>query len=84
MNKGKYIFDNVSKKFYDINTGEMASKNIQEYLQNPDIINAIDKGLTKYLGVGGTKWKKQSFRQSAIPFSKNYYCSKYIITMKWF
>ena len=55
MNKGKYIFDNVSKKFYDINTGEIASKNIQEYLQNPDIINAIDKGLTKYLGVGGIK-----------------------------
>mgnify|MGYP004671625887 CR=1 FL=1 len=55
VNKGKYIFDNVSKKFYDINTGEVASKNIQEYLQNPDIINAIDKGLTKYLGVGGIK-----------------------------
>ena len=54
-NKGKYIFDNVSKKFYDVSTGEIASKNIQEYLQNPDIINAIDKGLTKYLGVSGIK-----------------------------
>lgn len=54
-NKGKYIFDNVSKKFYAVSTGEIASKNIQEYLQNPDIINAIDKGLTKYLGVSGVK-----------------------------
>lgn len=54
-NKGKYIFDNVSRQFYDASTGEVASKNIQKYLENPDILSAIDKGLTKYLGVSGIK-----------------------------
>ncbi len=54
-NKGKYIFDNVSRQFYDTSTGEVASKNIQKYLENPDILSAIDKGLTKYLGVSGIK-----------------------------
>ncbi len=49
----KYIFDNVSKQFYDDATGELAPPRIQNLLHDSNIKNAINKALTQYLNVEG-------------------------------
>src|SRR3989339_1286243 len=46
----KYIFDNVTKNFFDVKTGNLAPKNIQELMQNTKFMQKLNDGLTKYLG----------------------------------
>ena len=53
IGEDKYIFNNIDKKFYCDGTSNLAPSKIQEYLSDPNIKKAVDKGLTKYLNFWG-------------------------------
>ena len=47
----KYIFDNISKQFFNPDTGKLAPKSVQKLMEDPQIAKAVMKGVEKYLGL---------------------------------
>ncbi|MED5612335.1 two-partner secretion domain-containing protein [Janthinobacterium sp. P210005] len=50
-NNKKYYYDPNTKVFFNVQTAELAPKSVQNLLKDERFSKAIDKGLTKYLGV---------------------------------
>ena len=49
----KYIFDNVTKRFYDASNFDIAPKNIQNLLNDAEFVKKLNVGLEQYLGLQG-------------------------------